>query len=1092
MKFYDFSSYRNSCMKDKILLTVRLTIILMLGVFLQVSAGGFAQITLIEKNAPLEKVLKLIGQQSGYDIFFNSKLVKKAKPVTITVKQGTLQEALNQCFSEQLLGYTIESNTIVVFEKKELPTGAAFLLKQLTDIIGKVLDETGQGLSGATVKVKGAAQSVMTDENGNFRLNNVDDNAILVISYLGYNTQEIKVTPNLTIKMVPHDANLNEIVVVGYGTQKKSDITGSVASVPKERLSQLPVTNALQAVQGAVSGVNITQSSSVPGSGVSAVVRGVNSISASTGPFLVVDGIPFSTTGGSINDINPADIASIEILKDASAVAIYGTRGANGVILVTTKRGKTGKAAITYNVYGGMENFSHKVQPMGPEQYVQKYADWKAQAGSTDPSVLPNAFEQANHLAGTTTNWLDEVERQGYIQNHTLSISGGSEDVKYYISGDYLDQKGVIEGYQYKRGSVRSNLDATLTSYLTVGLNLFLTSNNSDGGRASLTAATQVSPYGTFANPNGTYAIYPMFGELLYINPMLGLVADREERSRNINSSAYAELKPGFLKGLKFRINAAYNDVPANFASYLGRAANNLNGTATVSHAETKNWLIENILTYDKNFKKNHLDITALYSAQQTDFNSSGLTASGFINDELSFANLASAATTSGRSFTYKTNLASQMLRLNYSFDSKYLFTATARRDGYSAFGSGTNKYGVFPSFALGWNISNEDFMKDSKFINTLKLRGSYGLSGNQAIDPNATTTTASTARLPFNGLSTIGVVANVLGNKNLNWESTYGANIGIDFALMNNRLSGSLEAYSTHTKDLLLYRSLPTITGYTRVLDNLGKVANKGFEVSLKSQNLTEGSFKWETIGNFSTNKNKIVDLYGDKKDDIGNKWFIGQPVNVVYDYVMQGVWQTGESPASQDPIAKPGDLKFADVNGSNTITADDRAILGQTTPKWIGGLTNTFHYRNLHLNIFIQTAQGMLKNNTLLDFRDQGGRQNVAAEIGYWTTANQSNSRPSIAYNNSRTYGYPAKANYTRIKDVSFSFTAPKKLLESTKLAGLTLYASGRNLATFTNWVGWDPEADYDRATGGVPNSINSYPLVRSVVFGANISLR
>lgn len=956
-----------------------------------------------------------------------------------------------------------------------------------------VSDQTSEPVARASVRVKGSSTGVTTDTKGSFRID-VAENAVLQISSVGYRPLEVKadLTTAMQITLTVDNQLLTDVVVVGYGTKKRSDITGSVTSVPKERLSQLPVTNVLQAIEGSVPGVNVTQSSSVPGASPSVSVRGVNSISASTAPFIVVDGIPFSTTGGSLNDISPSDIASIEILKDPSAVAIYGTRGANGVILVTTKRGRTGKASITYNVYGGLEDFSHKVEPMSPAQYVQKYADWKAQAGSTDPSILPNTFEKANYAAGTTTNWLDKVSQQGAIQNHTLSISGGNKDVRYYVSGDYLQQKGVVKGYQYHRASIRSNIDATITDYLTAGVNLFLTANNYDGGRANLTGSQVISPYGTYANANGAYTIYPMFGEILYINPLLGLTTTRNDRSKNVNASAYAELKPGFAKGLSYRVNAAYSYVPTLFQSYIGRSANNLLGAAEIDNSETKNWVIENIINYDKNWNKHHVDVTALYSIQETLFSSSGTTASGFINDVVSFNNLSSAATTSGVSNAYQTDLLSQMLRFNYGYNSKYLFTATARRDGFSAFGSATNKYGLFPSVAVGWNISNENFMKDVPFIGNLKLRASYGLSGNQAITPNAATSTFSSVRLPVNGLSTIGVIADVIGNTKLNWESTYGTNVGIDFSIFKNRITGTIEAYSTKTKDLLLYRALPSITGFNKVLDNLGKVQNKGFEVALKSQNITARDFRWETSVNYSTNTNKIIDLYGDAKDDIGNRLFIGKPVNVIYDYKLVGVWQADENPAGVDPIAKPGDLKFADVNGSKTITADDKVVLGQTRPKWIGGLTNTFHYKNFHLNVFIQTAQGILKNNSLADFRDLAGRQNLPGEVGYWTAANRSNTRPSLSYLNSRLYGFPQDGSYTRIKDVTLSYTASKALLDNIRLGGLTLYLSGRNLVTFTKWVGWDPEADYDRNPSASVNGINSYPLVRSFVLGANITLR
>ncbi len=960
-----------------------------------------------------------------------------------------------------------------------------------TTITGVVTDAADNSpLIGVSILIKGTTNGTVTDENGKYSLEVPNAETILVFSFVGYPDQELTVGTKTILNITMNQGvSLAQVVVVGYGTQKRSDVTGSVTTVGKERLSDLPVSNVLQAIEGSVAGVNITQASSVPGAGVNALIRGTNSISASTGPFIVVDGIPFSTTGGSLNDINTNDIESMEILKDASAVAIYGTRGANGVILITTKRGKSGKPVIRYSTYFGTEDVSHVVDPMGADQYVQKYADWKAQSGSTDVNKVPNAYEQANLASGTTTNWLDQIRQTGSIQNHSLSISGGTEDVHYFISGDYLNQNGVIKGYQYNRYSLRSNLDANITSFLKAGLNVSFSSNNSDGGRANLNQAMFTSPYGTFKRANGDYEIYPMFGELLYTNPLLGTTTQRNDRSQNINANTYLEVSTP-IKGLKYRANFGYSVVPTLYQSYAGRPANDLLGTAVIGNSQTKNWVLENVVTYSKEIGKNNIGITALYSAQENTFSSDTTTAVGFINDALQFNNISAAASASGTSNAFKTNLLSQMVRLNYSYDSRYLLTITARRDGYSAFGSNTSKYGTFPSVALGWNIANEAFMKNSNLFSSLKLRVSYGLSGNQAIGPNSTTSTDGTVKLPFNGVTTIGVLANILGNKNLTWESTAGTNIGVDFGLYKDRITGSIEAYSTETKDLLLYRSLPTITGYNRVLDNLGTVSNKGIELTLRTRNIVKGDFKWESNLNFAANQNLIVDLYGDKKDDVANGWFIGQPISAIYDYQKVGVWQTGESAASQDPTAKPGDLKFQDTNGSKTITADDKVIQGQSTPKWIGGLTNTFHYKNFSLNVFIQTVQGITRYNTLLNIRDQGGRQNIPAVINYWTAANGSNDFAGIAYNNTRLYQFPQDASFTRIKDVTFSYSMPQNILDKIHLGGLNLYVSGRNLATLTNWIGWDPEADYNNQLGGT--NLNNYPLVKTFVFGANITLR
>ena len=962
-------------------------------------------------------------------------------------------------------------------------------------VSGTVTDsENGQPLVGATVHVKGKKNSSLTDVQGNFSIE-ASDGDILEITNVGYKALEINggFNAGISLKLIATNRQLEEVIVVGYGTQKRSDVTGSVASVPKSRLSQLPVTNVLHAIEGSVAGVNITQTSSVPGSSASVLVRGQNTISAGSGPFIVVDGVPFSKTGSVTNDINPNDIASIEILKDASATAIYGVNGANGVILITTKRGTTGKPVIRYNGYAGFDNIAHILDPLSPQDYVQKYADWWKQVNPTlaQTNVLPNAYEITNYNAGKTTDWLKEVTRQGIMQDHNLSISGGTKDVKYYLSGDYLKQSGAVKGYQYHRASLRSNLDVNITDYLTAGTSLFFTNNNYDGGRANFYLAAAMSPYSTLYNTNGGYEIYPMNPELLYTNPLLGLNTDRIDRSSNLNGNFYAELKPGgVLKGLKYRINAGYTYVTTRFGSYAGRNAGNTLGSASVSNSETNNWVIENILTYTKDFDLHHIDFTGLYSSQERNYFTSSAAATGFINDELSFYNLGAGATQTAGSYRDKYNLASQMGRINYSYDGKYLLTLTARRDGSSVMGANTDKYGVFPSVAMGWNVMRENFMNKVEFLDNLKLRASYGKSGNEAIGVYQTITTDGSVRFPFTGLSTIGVLASNLGNANLHWESATTFNAGLDFSVLKNRISGSVDLYKTKTEDLLLKRNLPIITGYSNIWDNLGKTQNTGIEVTLNTENISTKDFKWQSTINFSSNKNRIAELYGDGKDDIGNKWFIGQPIGIIYDYQRAGVWQVGEDASQVDASAKAGDLKFVDVNGDKKITADDKIVLGQTTPKWIGGFTNTFHYKNFHLNIFIQTFQGAIKNNVTLTYADEAGRMNIPAETGYWTADNKSNTRPSLAYTNTKGYGYASDNSYTRIKDVTLSYTFSQQMLNKLKLGNLTLYASGRNLYTFTDWIGWDPENNYSFRGSG--DWTNNYPLTRSIVFGANITLR
>ncbi|MDW7692409.1 TonB-dependent receptor [Flammeovirgaceae bacterium SG7u.111] len=956
-------------------------------------------------------------------------------------------------------------------------------------VTGRVLsEEDGEPLPGVSIIVKGTSTGTTTDIEGEFSLD-VIDGAVLQFSYIGFVTQEVVVgtQTQINVSLLPDLAQLEEVIVVGYGTQKRSDITGSVASVPKERLSNLPVTNVLQAIQGTTAGLNITQTSSVPGSSANIQIRGVNSINANTSPFIVLDGVPFF---GVTNDINPNDIESIEILKDASAVAIYGTRGANGVILITTKRGSSldNKPTIRYNGYVGFEGIANKLTPMGPDQYVQKYADFMEANDLDQTTVLPNAAEIENYNNGVTSDWLDLATQPGKLTEHNLSISGSTNNLQYYVSGSRLSQDGVIKGYEFKKTTFRTNIDATINPFIKVGTSAYFAENNSDGGRVNLLEATAMSPYSVPTDEDGNNIIYPMAPEQLFENPLLGLSVDRVDRQRNLTGTGYAEITP--IEGLKYKLNASYTYKLSRFSQYSGRQNNDNSGTANINNWENLNWVVENILTYTKDINKHHFDVTALYSAQEVSDMGVYATSRVFINDALSYKELSAGTSQSTDSYSNSYTLLSQMGRLNYSYDGRYLLTLTARRDGYSAFGSNTDKYGLFPSMALGWNIANEAFAQDVSWLDQLKLRFSYGQSGNQAIGVYQTASTAATVRYPFGGTALTGVLYDKLGNSNLNWETTTGSNLALDFGVIQSRINGTIEVYKTVTNDILLRRSLPGITGYTNVWDNLGKMQNVGFEFTLNTVNVSTDDFTWETNLNFSTFKNEIVELYGDGQDDVGNRWFIGQPLRIAYDYEKIGIWQEGEDAASSDPVAKPGDLKFKDQDGDGQITADDRVILGRTDPKWIGGMTNTFKYKNFNLRIFLQTSQGGLRSNRDLTYADEAGRRNLPDGFQYWTPENPSNYWPSLsAYKNYRGYGFNEDYSYVRIKDVTFSYNIPNTLLEKYKIKGLTVYATGRNLYTFTDWFGWDPEMSY--SSRGSDNWTNNYPLTRTISFGVNLSL-
>lgn len=993
------------------------------------------------------------------------------------------------------------------YARKGLLLNSLFLIAlssygQETGLKGTVRDGAGKGIAGVTIRLKGGTASVQTNAEGSFSIQ-AATGSTLIITSVGYQEKQLIVGAQKTvdIALMPAENVLEELVVVGYGSQKRSDITGSVASVPKDRLSKIPVNNVMQAIQGAVSNVTVSQASSIPGDAPSAQVRGKNSINATSEPYIVVDGIPLTRTDGSINDINPNDIESVEVLKDPSAVAIYGVNGSNGVILITTKRGITGKPSIRYSGYGGIEQAAHIPEPVSGEELLKRYAEY---ARITNTSLfnggpVRNEYEYDNYKNGVTTDWLDAVMQTGVVQNHNVSLSGGSENAKYFVSGDYLDQKGVVKGYNYKRYSFRTNTDFKATKYLSVGTSSFIVAHNKDGGRANLLQAAAMSPYARMYNPDGTLTQYPMYSEQLWANPLLPTTLDPQRRQFNISLNGYAELNFGELykplAGLKYKLNAGYSYVPVRENEYQGESVYNFAGLGRITNRETQSYTVENILTYSKDIDKHHFDFTGLYAAKSKYWQESIATGEVFPNDALGWGNLGAANTqkVSSRADLYRT--ISQMGRLNYGYDSRYMFTFTVRRDGSSVFGR-NNKYGVFPSAAAAWNIHNESFMQNNKdVVNNLKWRISYGLSGNEAISIYQTQFLMNSYPMAMNGLSNTALqIRTQMGNDDLQWEKTKGLNTGIDFGLFNNRISGSVDVYKSSTYDMLLRQLLPKLTGFVDVFSNMGKLENTGIDLTINTKNIVKDNFNWSSTLVFSRNKNKIKEVYGNGQQDLGNRWFIGQPVGVIYDYTKVGIWQEDEiaSGANKgwDDAAQAGDLKLADLNGDGKISDADRSVLGQTAPKWTAGLTNTFSYKDFTLNIFINTVQGALRNNPQIGAAsDEMGRRSTPAALGYWTPENKSNEWRSLGnHSNVYGYGFPSKASFTRLKDVTLSYSMPQQLASKLGVGGLTVYASGRNLYTWTNWLGWDPEAR--DATRGSENDAINYPMVRTYVLGVNLN--
>lgn len=1061
-----------------------------------------ANVSINVKSEKISKILSSLEQQSDVTFIYSSVIINSDRRVSLSVSDKTLENVLDELLPSLDLSYQVSGDVVLIKRRSKEELEGVSVPLSIVRVTGKVTDETGEALPGVSVNISGASTGTITDVNGMYSIS-VPDGSSLVFSYIGFESQTIAAkegTINIVLKVDQVATKLNEVVVVGYGTQKRSDITGSVASVSKERLSKLPVNNVMQAIQGAVSNVTVNQTSSIPGDAPSVQIRGRNSITASSEPFVVVDGIPLTKTDGSINDINPNDIESVEILKDPSAVAIYGVNGSNGVILITTKRGTTGKPSIRYSTYAGVENATDVLEGVNSEEMIARYKEY-ARINSLplfNGGPVRNEYELANYQNGVSIDWIDAVMQQGVNQNHNVSLSGGSENAKYYLSGDYMSQKGVILGYDYKRYSFRLNTDVKPTKYITVGTSSFITSHNRDGGRAHLLNAMAMTPFARMFEADGSLTQHPMKGEQLWANPLLPTTLNPERRTFNMTLNGYSELNFGELirplNGLKYRFNGGYSFVPNRINEYEGKSVFNMTGFGRLTNAETQSYTFENILTYNKDIGKHHFDFTGLYAAKQKYWQRVIAEGSNFPNDDLGWGNLAGAGTQVARSAADRYNTVSQMGRLYYGYDSRYMVTLTIRRDGSSVFGQ-NNKYGTFPAAAVAWNIHNESFMKSLSAISNLKLRLSYGIAGNEAINIYESLALLNTNGLAMGGQSRTALeTRDLMGNANLQWEKAKSFNTGLDFGFLNNRISGSVDVYKTNTYDLLLRQNLPRITGYERVISNLGELSNTGLDLTLNTRNIVKKDFTWSSAIVFATNKNKILSLYGDGQDDLGNRWFLSQPVGVIYDYTNVGIWQQDEITAGLhtkwDANAKAGDVKLADRNNDGKIDNADRAILGQTAPKWTGGLTNTLTYRDFSLNIFINTVQGALRNNSQLNAAsDEMGRRNGPAVISYWTPENKSNEWRSL-HNQSNRYGYgfAKDASFTRLKDVTLSYNLPKSLMGKIGMGGVQVYASGRNIYTWTNWVGWDPEAR-DIVRGSENDNLN-YPMVRSFVLGANVN--
>ena len=1052
-----------------------------------------ARFTLVKENTAIEDVLSILEKNSDFYFLYNGKLVDVTQKVTINVENELLEGTLNELFRNTNITYKIFERQVVLSPAAAVGSSQ----QQKKTVSGKVTDSSGATLPGVSVIVKGTNTGVITDINGSYSLSNVPENGNLQFSFVGMKSQEIVVGNKATINVVLSEETfgLEEVVAIGYGTSRKKDLTGAVAKVDMSQKSTMISVSPMQALRGSVAGVNVTDNGRI-GTDGTIQIRGRASISASNNPLLILDGVPYT---GALSDINSNDIESIDILKDASSAAIYGSRAANGVMIITTKRGKSAKPVISYNSYYGFSTFGHIPSYSNAEQYIQKVLDGRVANGlaisnvPADIATYLRPKEVDNYLKGVTTDPYQEIKQNAPMTNQELSFSGNSGKANYFISGAYTSQNGVLKNDKFSRYSFRSNVESNITDWIKTGINTSFSNRDYSGNEASLSMASYMSPYANWYRDDTKQNIYllPMT-ETFELNPLLNVFySDNLEVKQNLFVNIYSDIKLPY--GFSYRVNYSNTFNWSKLFNY-NKIYNSDEGVKRLGDGsrnigEGYNWVLDNVIKWDKTILKNHtLNLTFLYSREHAQSTSSNLSSNNMWSDALGYNGLQMGQNPTIITNAGEDNTISSMLRLNYRYKDKYLLTLTARRDGYSTFGDG-HKFGTFPSAAAGWNITEEEFMKKIKWINNLKLRISYGNSGNQAIGRYASLSKMSTTYYVYGdgGTSVAGLYNSSIANPDLGWETTTSSNFGLDFSLLKNRVSGSIEYYDTNTHNLLLQRTIPSMNGASSVWQNIGATHNEGVEVTLNTVNITSKDFTWNTSINFSSNKNKITHLVGDANGDgieddiIASGWFIGQPITANYDFSWDGIYQVGETMPSW---AKPGYPKIIDWNKNGVIDAGDKHVINADQPDYRLSVSNTFSYKGFTFNFLVNSQHGGYKASPqFLLGSDLYNRAN-SLNIPYWTPDNKINDWPSINFGNPWSQRIFASRSFVRLQDVTLSYDLPKSLLNKLRLEGLKLYISGKNLYTLTDWPLWDPEI-------GDVNRYDYGPMYRTFVFGINVTL-
>lgn len=1078
--------------KEGLLYKPLMTILLIFICALSLSAQN-RKVSLDVKNEPVATVLGILEQRSGYKFFYNDSAFDKTRKVSLKANDEDILSVLSEIFKGTNVKATLMADNIVLstLESAEM-SGEKTQGSDKQLVSGRIVDKDGIPVIGAGVISKlNKDESVVTDLDGNFNIY-CKKRDVLRVSALGYADAYIDVKGNtrgITVNLQDDVELLDEVIVVGYGVQKKSDITGAIASVDTDKAKNIPTTSLAEMLRGAAPGIQVNLNNAAPGGSSSILIRGRHSLSGDNSPLYIVDGVPMS----SIDDINSADIASIEVLKDASSQSIYGARAANGVILVTTKRGDAGKTSITYDGYAAVQTINRNFHFYNGEEWAAyRHEAFYNAYGYYDEDECFRGFMKEVLESGKFVDWEGEMIHPAFQHNHDINIRSGNDMTKLSATIGYYNQNGMVKHSSYSKYSGRLNLDHNVNKTLHIGTNLSYTRGDTETADGSFNSFVTVPPLAKIRDEKGNLLEDVTQAGETHSNPLWNI-----NNSKNKNKqeryliNAFADLK--LSKDLTYRLNASMSQRYVEASNYLGvehTDGKKTKGKAASSNSQSSDYLLENILNYYHDFKGgHHFDATAMQSINVIKWEKTGISGTGFPNDDLGYNAIGNAMEYGKPDYELsKRKIVSFLGRARYNYLDKYLLTLAVRVDGSSVFGE-NNKYGVFPSAAFAWRINKERFMADSKkWLSNLKLRLSWGQVGNQGISPYTTLGSVNAYYYEFGSDVSSGYLpTSTLYNPNLKWETSTTFNIGVDYGFLKDRINGSIELYDTETTDLLVNKSLNQVLGYTSQMVNLGKVQNRGVEVSLNTTPISTRDFVWTLDIAFSKNENKIkkisdeVDENGHRVNDVNNNWFIGHPMNVYYDYKFDGIWQIDDDiEHSCMPDAKPGYIKIADTNHDNKITAEDRVIM-KRDPDWIGNISTSVIYKGFDLSVDFNISHGGTFKNLYLSSFDTGGDmtgKRNGIRRNYWTLYNPSNEAPSPnmqqapAYITALSY---QDASYMRLRNVTFGYNLPEKAVTKILLRNLRVYFTCNNVWYKTDVLGYGPE-----------QSPGAYPQPRTFLLG------